>query len=74
LVNVPAWSQDGKRLALAVAHDTSIWNVLTGKRVVIRGGNPIAFSPVGNRLAASAAHGVAHVWELSETPDNTKEH
>ena len=75
LVNVPVWSRNGKRLALAVAHDTSIWDVLTGKRVrVIRGGNPVAFSPAGNRVAASAAHGVAHVWELSETPDSTRDH
>jgi WD40 repeat protein len=72
-VNLPVWSQDGRRLALAVAYDTSIWDVLTGKRVrLIRGGNPVAFSPVGNRLAASAAHGVAHIWELSGTP-NTKD-
>jgi WD40 repeat protein len=75
LVNVPVWSRNGRRLALAVAHDTSIWDVLTGKRVrVIRGGNPVAFSPAGNRVAASAAHGVAHVWELSETADSTKDH
>lgn len=67
LVNVPVWSRDGKRLALPVAHDTSIWDVSTGKRLrVIRGSNPVAFSRSGKRLAASAAHGVGHVWELPE--------
>ena len=73
LVNLPVWSQDGKRLALPVAHDTSIWDVSTGNRLrVIRGSNPVAFSRAGNRFAASAAHGVGHVWKLSTTPPRTK--
>ncbi len=73
LVNVPVWSHDGTMLALPVAHDTSIWNVSSGKRLrVIRGGNPVAFSRAGNRLAASAAHGVGHIWKLSTTPHRSK--
>ena len=72
LVNVPVWSQDGTMLSLPVAHDTSIWDVSSGKRLqVIRGSNPVAFSRAGNRLAASAAHGVGHIWKLSTTPLRT---
>jgi WD40 repeat protein len=69
LVYVPVWSQDGTMLSLPVAHDTSIWDVSSGKRLrVIRGSNPVAFSRAGNRFAASAAHGVGHIWKLSTTP------
>jgi WD40 repeat protein len=75
LVNAPVWSHDGTMLSLPVAHDTSIWNVSSGKRLrVIRGSNPVAFSRAGNRFAASAAHGVGHIWNLSTTSDRTKGH
>jgi WD40 repeat protein len=73
LVNVPVWSQDGTMLSLPVAHDTSIWDVSSGQRLrVIRGSNPVAFSPAGNRLAVSAAHGVGHIWKLPTTPQRTR--
>jgi WD40 repeat protein len=53
------------------AGEVSVWDAETGERTILlqghlRGGEDLAFSPNGDRLAWSCQDGVVHIWTLAD--------
>jgi WD40 repeat protein/transcriptional regulator with XRE-family HTH domain len=68
-----AFSPDGRRIGSAGADDATVWDVVTGRKLVSFSGhgvgvalNGIAFSPDGKRIATSGNDANIKVWD-SET-------
>jgi WD40 repeat protein len=68
-VNSVAFSSDRQTLAVSDEQgDVSLWNVATGRRIVLAEGSPVygvAFSPDGQTLAVGDAKGHVGLWDVA---------